>query len=86
MVVDYQMVDRPIFSFLIKNKKETIDKKIQIIIEDSYNQVYFLLENHKDLLEWFSNKLLESKTLSKYNLTSVLKEGIKIYPSVHVKF
>lgn len=81
MVVEHQMVHRPIFSFLSEHKKEIIDKQIQMIIDDSYRQVYNLLENHKELLEWFSNQLLTYKTLSKDNLQSILKEGLEKYPS-----
>ena len=81
MVVEHQMVHRPIFSFLSENKKEIIDKQIQMIIDDSYRQVYNLLENHKELLEWFSKQLLTYKTLSKDNLQSILKEGLEKYPS-----
>ena len=86
MVMEHCMFRRPIFSFLSENKKEIIDKQIQIIIEESYTEVYNLLENHQDLLEWFSNHLLEYKTLLKNELISTLKEGLDKYPSNDIFF
>ena len=81
MVMEYCMIRRPIFSFLSEDRKEIIDKQIQIIIEELYYQVYDLLEKHIDLLEWFSIQLLDLKTLSREKLILTLKEGLKKFPS-----
>jgi len=85
MVVEHGMVNRPIFSFLSENKKEMIDKQIQKLIEECYQETKDLLTNNKNLLYWYSKQLQKRNTLNEKQILSTLRVGLMLYPSTDFK-
>lgn len=81
MVVEHGMVNRPIFSFMSENKKEIIDKQIQKLIEECYEETKKLLLKNRNLLYWFSKQLYKRNTLNEKEILSTLKVGLILYPS-----
>ena len=85
MVVEHGMVNRPIFSFLSENKKEMIDKQIQKLIEECYQETKDLLTKNKNLLYWYSKQLQKRNTLNEKQILSTLRVGLMLYPSTDFK-
>jgi cell division protease FtsH len=78
MVIRYHMIPNGIFSVKSEKSKEIVDETINNIIFSMSQEVYDILNKHKNILQFCSKKLLKKKTLYKKDIELMITNtGLK---------